>query len=51
LLVHEKFTDSQKLAMNIFDDFGKQDSWQSYTTLLVADAEVNKDKKEKLEKK
>ena len=43
--MNEKFNDSEKLAKNIFDDFGKQDSWQSYTTLLVADAEVNKDKK------
>jgi len=25
------------LAANIFEDFEKQESWQSYTTLLFAD--------------
>lgn len=33
----ERFADNKKLALNIFDDFGKQEAWQSYTTLLFAE--------------
>ena len=33
----ENYSDKDKLALNIFEDFEKQESWQSYTTLLFAD--------------
>jgi hypothetical protein len=34
---HDNYSDKEKLALNIFEDFEKQESWQSYTTLLFAD--------------
>lgn len=42
----ENYSEGNKLAMNIFEDFEKQESWQSYTTLLFADlSKVEADKK------
>lgn len=32
------------LAASIFEDIEKQQSWQSYTTLLFADTVVNREK-------
>lgn len=40
ILVKEKMKDKGMLAANIIEDFSKQDSWQSYTTLLFADVNV-----------
>jgi len=34
---NENYSDKSKLAMNVFEDFEKQESWQAYTTLLFAD--------------
>jgi len=36
-LRNENYFDKGKLALNIFEDFEKQECWQSYTTLLFAD--------------
>jgi len=36
-LKSENYVDKNKLVQNIFDDFEKQECWQSYTTLLFAD--------------
>jgi len=45
----EHYNDSNKLQKNIFEDFEKQESWQSYTTLLFADLSKKEDiEKEKL---
>jgi len=42
----EQYTEKDKLALNIFEDFEKQESWQSYTTLLFADlSKIEADKK------
>lgn len=36
----ENYKDNNKLAMDVFEDFERQESWLSYSTLLFAD--VNK---------
>ena len=36
-LEKEIYYDKQKLSDNVFEDFEKQTSWQSYTTLLITD--------------
>jgi hypothetical protein len=41
----ENYTDKDKLKVNIFEDFEKQESWQSYTTLLFADIRDDNDNK------
>jgi len=42
----ENYSEKDKLARNIFEDFEKQESWQSYTTLLFADlSKIEADKK------
>lgn len=33
----ENYHDNDKLTMNVFEDFEKQTSWQSFTTLLITD--------------
>jgi len=38
------YSDKEKLKKNIFEDFEKQESWQSYTTLLFADINTQNDK-------
>ncbi len=43
----ENYTDQDKLKKNIFQDFEKQESWQSYTTLLFADIKPNSETNEK----
>lgn len=45
-LEEENYYDKQKLTLNVFEDFEKQTSWQSYTTLLITDIDVINDKKE-----
>jgi len=43
----ENYNDKKKLSLNVFDDFEKQTSWQSYTTLLITDIDnLNEGKKE-----
>lgn len=37
------YSDKDKLKLNIFNDFEKQESWQSYTTLLFADINTKND--------
>ena len=42
--------EGENLALNIFEDFEKQESWQSYTTLLFADlSKIESDKKKDAE--
>jgi len=41
----EMYSDKEKLKRNIFEDFEKQESWQSYTTLLFADISTLDQKK------
>ena len=41
------YSDKEKLKQNIFEDFEKQESWQSYTTLLFADINTREDKSTK----
>jgi deoxyhypusine synthase len=36
-LEKENYYDKEKLSVNVFDDFEKQTSWQSFTTLLITD--------------
>jgi hypothetical protein len=44
ILVLENYNDKSKLSQNVFDDFEKQTSWQSYTTLLITDIDgLNKE--------
>ena len=38
----ENYYDPNKLSLNVFDDFEKQTSWQSYTTSLITDIIQNK---------
>lgn len=38
----ENYREKDKLKANIFEDFEKQESWQSYTTLLFADIKEGK---------
>jgi len=46
----ENYSEKNKLALNIFEDFEKQESWQSYTTLLFADlSKIDDDKKKDVE--
>ena len=46
----ENYSEKDKLALNIFEDFEKQESWQSYTTLLFADlSKIESDKKKDAE--
>jgi hypothetical protein len=33
----ENYNDAEKLSRKVFEDFEKQTSWQSYTTLLITD--------------
>ncbi len=41
----ENYYDKSKLSLNVFEDFEKQTSWQSYTTLLITDiSHLEKDK-------
>ena len=47
-LGNENYSEQGKLALNIYDDFEKQESWQSYTTLLFAD--LGNETKEGVEK-
>ncbi len=42
----ENYHDKKKLAASVFEDFEKQTSWQSYTTLLITD--IMGDKQAKL---
>lgn len=42
----ENYADINKLSARVFEDFEKQTSWQSYTTLLIAD--IKDEKKDKL---
>jgi hypothetical protein len=44
LLELENYNDVNKLSANVFDDFEKQTSWQSYTTLLITDINMRTDK-------
>ena len=37
------------MALNIFEDFEKQESWQSYTTLLFADLTKNPEENKKVD--
>lgn len=46
-LEYEKINDKTKLASSIIEDIEKQESWQSYTTLLFADSEMNNNMKTK----
>lgn len=39
------YLNKDKLRDNIFKDFEKQESWQSYTTLLFAELNTNMLKK------
>jgi hypothetical protein len=41
----ENYNNANKLSMSVFDDFEKQTSWQSYTTLLVTDVNMKNDSK------
>jgi hypothetical protein len=41
----EMYLNKDKLRDNIFKDFEKQESWQSYTTLLFAELNTNMQKK------
>ncbi len=45
LIGGEMYSDKEKLKANIFEDFEKQESWQSYTTLLFADITIDDKKK------
>jgi hypothetical protein len=46
-LAVENYNDKAKLSVNVFEDFEKQTSWQSYTTLLITDIVNDKiDRKE-----
>jgi hypothetical protein len=47
----ENYQDKTKLSLNVFEDFEKQTSWQSYTTLLITDIKNVADKKELLASK
>jgi len=38
------YSNPNKLKDNIFADFEKQESWQSYTTLLFTDININNNK-------
>jgi hypothetical protein len=43
----ENYNDINKLSARVFEDFEKQTSWQSYTTLLIADIRDEKKDKDK----
>ena len=48
-LLDLNYNDINKLSERVFEDFEEQTSWQSYTTLLIAD--IKDEKKDKKEKK
>jgi len=44
-LRHENYSDIKKLCANVYEDFEKQECWQSYTMLLFSDLGKDPEKK------